>query len=84
MKHYAQPWTRMNSLAQSKLWKMDMRFGTGYVRSLYRPSSLKTVAMELEKHNLDLVGIQVTWEREALNGQSITHSSMEPGMKVIS
>jgi exonuclease III len=43
---------------------MDMRFGTWNVRSLYRPGSLKTVARELGKYKLDLVGIQeVRWDK---------------------
>jgi hypothetical protein len=40
---------------------MGMRFGTWYVRSLYRIGSLKTVARELGKYRLDLVGVQVRW-----------------------
>jgi exonuclease III len=51
-------------LAQSKHWKMDMRFGTWNVRSLYRSGSLKTVAKELRKYKLDLVGVQeVRWDK---------------------
>jgi exonuclease III len=43
---------------------MDMRFGTWNVRSLYRVGSLRTVAQEISKQNLDLVGIQeVRWDR---------------------
>jgi exonuclease III len=43
---------------------MDMRFGTWNVRSLYRLGSLKTVARELGKYKLDLVGVQeVRWEK---------------------
>jgi exonuclease III len=54
----------MDYLAQPKHWKMDMRFGTWNVRSLYRSGSLKTVARELGKHKLDLVGVQeVRWDR---------------------
>jgi hypothetical protein len=33
--------------------KMDMRFGTWNVRSLYRPGSLKTVSGELAKYKLE-------------------------------
>jgi len=33
---------------------MDMRFGTWNIRSVCRADSLKTVASELAKHNLDL------------------------------
>jgi exonuclease III len=41
-----------------------MRFGTWNVRSLYRICSLKTVARELGKCKLDLVGVQeVRWEK---------------------
>jgi exonuclease III len=43
---------------------MDMRFGIWNVRSLYRIGSLKTVARELGKYKLDLVGVQeVRWEK---------------------
>jgi exonuclease III len=41
-----------------------MRFGTWNVMSLYRAGSLKTVATELGKYKLDLVGVQeVRWEK---------------------
>jgi exonuclease III len=43
---------------------MDMKFGTWNIRSLYRIGSLKTVARELGKYKLDLVGVQeVRWEK---------------------
>jgi hypothetical protein len=42
----------MDYLAQPKLWKMDMRFGTWNVRSLYRSGSLKTVIMDLREIGL--------------------------------
>jgi exonuclease III len=43
---------------------MDMRFGTWNIRSLYRIGSLKTIARELGKYKLDLVGVQeVRWEK---------------------
>jgi exonuclease III len=58
-----QKWT--DSLAQPKHRKRDMRFGTWNVRSRYRADSLKTVARELRKYKLDLVGVQeVRWEKE--------------------
>jgi exonuclease III len=42
-----------------------MRFGMWNIRSLYRAGSLKTLARELRKFNLDLVGVQeVRWEKE--------------------
>jgi hypothetical protein len=47
---------------QLKLKKMDMRFGTWNVRSLYRTVPLKAVAKELSKYKLDLVGVQVRWD----------------------
>jgi hypothetical protein len=37
---------------------MDMRFGTGNIRTLYRADSLMTVSRELAKYKLDLVGEQ--------------------------
>jgi exonuclease III len=43
---------------------MDIRFGTWNVRSLYRKGFLTTVARELGKYKLDLVGVQeVRWEK---------------------
>jgi exonuclease III len=44
-----------------------MRFGTWNVRSLYRSGSLMTVARELARYKLDLVGVQeVRWEKEGI------------------
>jgi hypothetical protein len=43
---------------------MDMRFGIWNVRSLYRSGSLKSVARELGKYKLDLMGVQeVRWDK---------------------
>jgi exonuclease III len=45
---------------------MDMRFGTWNVRSLrvYRSGSFKTVAREVGKYKLDLVGVEeVRWDK---------------------
>jgi hypothetical protein len=42
---------------------MDMRYGTWNVRSLYRAGSLITVATEIARYKLDLVGVQeVRWD----------------------
>jgi hypothetical protein len=42
---------------------MDMRFGTWNVRSMYRAGSLRAVAGEISKYNLDLVEVQeVRWD----------------------
>jgi len=43
---------------------MGMRFGTWNVRSLFRAGSLKTAASELAKYKLDLVAVQVTWDKQ--------------------
>jgi hypothetical protein len=43
--------------------KMNMRFGMWNVRSLCRTGSLITVAKDLLKCKLDLVGVQVRWDR---------------------
>jgi exonuclease III len=49
---------------RTKHRKMDMRFGTRNIRSLYRIDSLTTVVRELEKYKLDIVGVQeVRWEK---------------------
>jgi hypothetical protein len=42
-----------------KLRNMDMTFGTGNVRSLYRVGSLMTASTELARYKLDLAGVQV-------------------------
>jgi hypothetical protein len=38
--------------------KMDLRFGTWNVRSMYRAGSLRTVAEEVSKYKSDLVEVQ--------------------------
>jgi exonuclease III len=71
-------------MVRPKHRKKDMRFGMWNVRSLYRAGSLKTVARELGKYKLDLVGVQeVRWEKGAPKGQRILRFSMERGMKII-
>jgi hypothetical protein len=43
--------------------KMDMRFGTWNVSSMYRAGSLRAVVEEISKYNLDLVGVrEVRWD----------------------
>jgi hypothetical protein len=37
--------------------KLDRRFGTWNVRSMYRAGSLRVVGKEIVKYELDLVGI---------------------------
>jgi hypothetical protein len=44
--------------------KMDMRFCTWNVRSTYRAGSLRSVAEEISKYKLDLMGLQEgRWDR---------------------
>ena len=38
--------------------------GTWNVRSLYRAGSLKAAVMELARYKLDVVGVQVRWDKE--------------------
>jgi UTP:GlnB (protein PII) uridylyltransferase len=46
---------------------MDMEFGTLNVTSLYRSGLLATVAKELARYKLDLVGVQkVGWKKEGI------------------
>jgi hypothetical protein len=57
---------------------MDMRFGTWDVRSLYRAGSLRTVAEEVSKYKLDLLGVQeVRW------GRGGTEPAGERGKKIM-
>jgi hypothetical protein len=62
---FKKPRTWTNSLdKRSKRKKMDMRFGTWNVRSMYRVGSLKTVVEEISKCKLHLVGVQeVRWNK---------------------
>jgi ACT domain-containing protein len=63
---------------------MVMRFGTLNVRSLYRAGSLRTVAEEVSKYKLDLLGVQRSDGAEvALNQQANINFSMERGMIIM-
>jgi hypothetical protein len=43
---------------------MDVRFSTWNVRIVYRAGSVMTLAKEISKSKLDLVGVQkVRWDR---------------------
>jgi hypothetical protein len=42
---------------------MDIRFGTWNATILHRTGALKTVVRQLGKYKLDLVGLQVRWEK---------------------
>jgi hypothetical protein len=43
--------------------KLGMRFGMWNIRNLFRASSLVTVAKEISKYKLDLVGVhEVRWD----------------------
>jgi hypothetical protein len=57
--------TRTDSLdKQPKRKKIDMRFGTWNVRSMYRADLLREVAEEISKYKLHVVGAQeVIWGR---------------------
>jgi hypothetical protein len=63
-KDHKKPHTWAESLdKRPKRKKMDMRFGTWNVRSMYRAGSLRAVAEVISKYNLDLVGVQqVRWD----------------------
>jgi hypothetical protein len=57
--------------------KMDMRFGMWNVRSLCGAGSLISVAKELSKYRLDLMGVQkVRWDRGG-NEPAGEYTSME-------
>jgi hypothetical protein len=56
-KTFTKPRTWTDSLEKRpKRKKMDMRFGTWNVRRLYRAGSLRTVAEEVSKYQLNLPG----------------------------
>ena len=41
-----------------------MRFGTWSVKSLFRAGSFTAAARETARYELDLVGVQVRWDKE--------------------
>jgi hypothetical protein len=54
----------IDPLVRHKQWKRDMGFSTWNFRCLYRSGSLRTVARELARYKLDLVGVQeVRWDK---------------------
>jgi exonuclease III len=63
MKILKKPQTWTDSLdKRPKRKKMDMRFDTWNVRSLYRAGSLSTVGEEISEYKLDLLGVQeIRW-----------------------
>jgi hypothetical protein len=64
------PRTWTDTLIRPKQWKRDLGFGTWNFRSLYRSGSHTTVARELARYNLDLVGVQeARWEKGWENSQ---------------
>jgi len=61
-----------------------MRYGTWNVRSLHKLRSLTTVARELPRNRLDLVGVQeVSWDKEGKVRPGSLYSSMEKQTKII-
>ena len=49
-------------MVRTKKWKMDVRFGTWNVRSLYRSGSTAAVARELSTYKVNLAVVQgVKW-----------------------
>jgi len=60
-----QTWT--NNFVQIKQQKLDMRFGTLNVMSLYRAGSLTTAARELAGYKLALVSVEVVrWDTRGM------------------
>jgi hypothetical protein len=52
---------------------MEMRFGTWNVRNMNRVGSLRAVAQEISKYNLDLVGVQVRWDGGGNGKGNVNH-----------
>ena len=44
--------------------RRDIKLGTWNVRSLYRAGYLKAATRELARYKLDVVGVQVRWDKE--------------------
>jgi hypothetical protein len=75
-------WT--DPLLQPKEWKNDIRFGVWNVMSLHRSGSFTTVATELARYKLDLVGVQeVWWDKWGTDKQGIIFLSLQRESKFI-
>ena len=57
-KRHKGPRNRTDNLERPWQRKMDMRFGTWNVRSLYRAGALGLVTSALDRRRMDLVGVQ--------------------------
>jgi hypothetical protein len=54
----------LEEVRRCRKWKRDILLGTWKVRSLYMADSLMTVAKELARYELHLVGVQeVRWDK---------------------
>jgi hypothetical protein len=75
----------MDSLdKRPKQKKMEIKFSTWNVKSMYRAGSLRAVAEEISNYKLDLVGVQkVRWDRGGTEQQVNIHFSMEKEMKIM-
>jgi hypothetical protein len=63
---------------------MDKTLGTWSVRSVYSADSLRTLASELAKHNLDPLAVkQVRWDNGGIQPEDDYTFSMEMGMLII-
>jgi exonuclease III len=61
-----------------------MRFGTWNVRSLYRAGSLRTVAEDVSKYKLDLLGVQeIRWGGGGTEPADEYTFSTERGMRIM-
>jgi len=47
----------------SRSTQREMKIGTWNVTSLYRAGSLRAAARELARYKLDVVGVQVRWDK---------------------
>jgi hypothetical protein len=64
--------------------KMDMRFGTWNVRSMYRAGSLRAVAEEISKYKLHLMEVQRSDGTEvALKKGAKIHFPIERGLRIM-
>jgi len=61
MNHSKRPQNWTDPLIQPTYLKRDMKFGTWNTSSLYRSGSLTTVAREIARYKLYLVGVQEVW-----------------------
>jgi hypothetical protein len=61
-----------------------LEFNLAYITAIRMADSLTTIAKELSKYELDLVGVQeVRWDRSGIEPAPNIHYSIDRGMRIM-